>query len=275
MVYLTFKQRHAQIPYTYYGDCMVNHSVKHLSTSRCLELMPTHAQNIMTFIEWMMNACKHVNQPLCQVPMPREAFCRATDPNHGVPMGDRHRWDGNVAARTLGCALIHHLANTWKPASCEPNFGILRATSPDVLWLPGGWRGVSGSYCARSCHSQSSLRSATGRLPAKTWCSMSLYHYSLDCLRLCLEGMMGIFAWHWVSDIMTMTTQHQCPSPLWWTTLSTPYWACSAVNHSSNVSWHEASALPPSISDNVFTTASHGASARTPRCLIFFSLSSL
>ena len=42
------------IPYSYtwyYGDCRVDQLANPSSTPRCLELMPTHAQNIMTFIE--------------------------------------------------------------------------------------------------------------------------------------------------------------------------------------------------------------------------------
>ena len=120
---------------------------------KMLELTPRHEQNIMTLCARMMHACKHVNQPLFQVPMPRQAFWIAKDPNHRAPPGDHHRLDGSSAARTFGCLLFLFLADTWRPASYESGLPKLRATSPDALWFPRDWRGVSGSHSAPSCHS--------------------------------------------------------------------------------------------------------------------------
>ena len=227
--------------------------------------MPRHAQNIMTFR--LTHVCMHVNQPLFQVPMRREALRRATDPNHRVPTGYRRRWDGSNASQIAEHVLVHLHAGIRQPASCGSILGTLQATLPDPLWRPRGWRGACGSHSVQACHSERSPRSATARLPAKTWHSMWLCSHSLNCISPFFR-IMEVIGWDWLSDMMTLTTQHRWLSPAGKLPCPPHHWACSAVSHSCNVAFLGASALT-SISHTVFTIASNDVSVSMLCCLLY------
>ena len=215
----------------------------------------THVQNIKAINECYMYASKHANRPLCPVPMLFWASRRAADPKHHAPTIDHHCWGDSSAARTLWHVLIRLPAGSRKPASCGSNPVILQATSPDVLWLPRGWRGVCGSHSAWSCHSQNSLRNATAQLPAKTWYPMPLtaQHFPGLSPPLSLKShaaiCMTLAVWHHDLRLNIKASLRERPYP-------PCHRACSAVSRSCDVSLPEVSAPPTSVSHTVFTTAS-------------------
>ena len=223
-------------------------------------LPPSQCIKMLWALERRMHVCTHVNQPPCQVPMPREGLRRAIDPKCRVPTGDRHRWDGSNAAQIPERALIHLQTGSRQPASSGSILRTLQTTSPHELWLPRGWRGVCGSHSVRSCHSERSLRSATAQLPPKTWSSMRMCNHALNCISPLFNGRVCMTLAVGHHDFDNSTLMALLPSGI----LPCPphHRACSTVSHNCLL---EASALT-SISHTVFVLASNDASINMLSC---------
>ena len=163
-------------------------------------MLRTHTRTCTEYhdLQWMMRACKHMNQPLFRVSMPRQALSRATDPNHHVPTGYRRRWDGSNAPQIAGRVLIHLAAGIRQPASCWSILGTLQATSPDALWHSRGWRGACWSHAIRK---EVCAAPQHGCLPRHgTPCDYAAIRWTSSALSL---RIMDVFAswWPWQLNI--------------------------------------------------------------------------